>query len=321
METQEGSHYGMIHTGSLASLQPNRPALLTIGSFDGLHLGHQQLIRALTASAHAQNYNAAVVTFFPHPSLVLRGNKPNFYLTLPDEKAALIDSLGVDVLVTHPFTSEVSQLTAQQFIDQLQAALDFKEIWSGCDFAFGHNREGTIEWLRARGYTVKLIDPILGSGDVISSSRIRRALADGDLALVNACLGRPFQLAGTVIQGNQRGRTIGIPTANLQLDPDKAHPARGVYACRAWVAGRAVEAVTNIGIRPTFGGDSQISIEAHLLDFEADLYGQTLKLDFLTRLRPEQKFNGIQELIAQIHTDIATARTIFENSEVASQKS
>jgi riboflavin kinase/FMN adenylyltransferase len=307
----------MIHTGSLAALSPHRPALLTLGAFDGLHLGHQNLIRSLVASAHAQNFNAAVVTFFPHPSIVLRGPRPGFYLTTPDEKAALIDSLGVDILVTHPFTPEVSQLTAQQFIDQLQTAFDFKEIWSGSDFAFGHNREGSVDWLRAHGYTVNVITPLSGSGDIISSSRIRRALANGDLALVNACLGRPFTLAGTVVQGNQRGRTLGIPTANLQLDPDRAHPARGVYACRAWVAGQPVEAVTNIGVRPTFGGDSHISIEAHLLDFNADLYGQTLTLDFLAHLRAEQKFNGLQELIAQIQNDIATARSIFKNSREA----
>lgn len=311
----------MIHTGSLASLKPNRPALLTIGSFDGLHRGHQQLIRALTQSAHARapGCPAVVVTFFPHPSLVLRGPQPGFYLTLPDEKAALLESLGVDILVTHPFTPEVSQLTAQQFIAQLKAAFDFKEIWSGSDFSFGHNREGSVAWLRAHGYNVKVIDPLHESGAVISSSRIRRALADGDLALVNACLGRPFQLAGTVVLGNQRGHTIGFPTANLQLDPDRAYPARGVYACQAWVAGQAVEAVTNIGVRPTFGGDSQTSIEAHLLDFNADLYGQTLTLDFLARLRPEQKFNGIQELIAQIQADIFTARQLLKSQPPKAQ--
>ena len=301
----------MIHTGTLVGLQPDRPSLLTLGSFDGVHLGHQSLVRNLVAAAHARNLDAAVVTFHPHPLLVLRGPRAAFYLTTPDEKAALLGALGVDILVTHPFTLEVSQITAVQFADRLRAALDFQEIWSGADFAFGHNREGTVDWLRQHGHTVRVVEPVVGSGGIISSSRIRLALAEGDLALANACLGRPFQAAGLVVEGNKRGRTIGIPTANLLIGEDRACPARGVYACRAWVAGQPVNAVTNIGVRPTFGGDSQPTIETHLLDFDADLYGQTLRLDFIARLRAEQKFSGIQELLAQIQRDIELARQLF----------
>lgn len=310
----------MIEAAGFAGLALERPSLLTVGSFDGVHVGHQSLVRDLIAKAHAQNFLAAVVTFYPHPAIVLRGPRPGFYLTTPAEKAALFGGLGVDVLVTHPFNQDVSQLTAKQFIDQMQAALNFKEIWGGADFAFGHNREGTLDWLNAQGYATRTVEPLSLEGAVVSSSRIRRALAEGDLAQANACLGRPFQTSGVVVQGNQRGRTIGIPTANLAVGEDRATPAKGVYACLAWVHGQPVQAVTNIGVRPTFGGDSQISIEAHLLDFDADLYGQTLQLDFLARLRAEQKFNGIQELIAQIHSDIAQARTIFKNQPNSSQE-
>jgi len=309
----------MIQANTFAGLTPQRPSLLTIGSFDGVHLGHQSLIRDLVASAHAQGYDAAVVTFYPHPALVLRGPRPAFYLTTPPEKAALFEGLGVDVLVTHPFTLEVSELTARQFADQMQAALNFKEIWGGADFAFGHNREGTLAWLNQQGIATKVIEPLSLEGEVISSSRIRRALAEGGVAQANACLGRPFGLAGTVVEGNKRGRTIGIPTANLSLSDDRAYPAKGVYACRARVNGQPVEAVTNIGVRPTFENTNQVSIEAHLLDFNADLYGQTIQLDFLERLRAEKKFNGIQELIAQINQDIAQARTIFQNREDSRQ--
>jgi riboflavin kinase/FMN adenylyltransferase len=227
----------------------------------------------------------------------------------------------VDVLVTHPFNVEVSQLTAQQFVDLMRAGLHFKEIWGGADFAFGHNREGTLAWLNQHGYTTRVIEPLSLGGEPISSSRIRRALAEGDVTQANACLGRPFKLAGIVVQGNQRGRTIGIPTANLGIAEDRAFPAKGVYACRAWVGGKPVEAVTNIGVRPTFGGDTQPTIEAHLLDFSADLYGQTIQLEFVSRLRAEQKFNGIQELIAQIHADIAQARAIFMTMQSKSPES
>ncbi len=302
----------MIHARSLAELPaPERPAVLTIGSFDGVHLGHQSLIKSLVEAAHAQNYRAAAVTFFPHPSIVLRGPRPGFYLTSPDEKAEQFDRLGVDTFLTHPFSLEVSQLTAQQFIERLQAAFDFREIWCGTDFAFGHNREGNIDWLRAHSIAVQIVEPLSLNTEIISSSRVRKALEAGNLEDANACLGRPFSLAGTVVEGNKRGRTIGIPTANLDWWNEHAAPARGVYACRVWVADSPVEAVANIGIRPTFGGDNKTFIEAHLLDFDGDLYGQTLRLDFLARLRPEQKFNGIQELVAQIHKDIETARQLF----------
>jgi riboflavin kinase/FMN adenylyltransferase len=312
VETQKGSHYGMIHARSLAELPaPERPALLTIGSFDGVHLGHQALIGKLVQTAHAQNYQAAVVTFFPHPAVVLRGPRPAFNLTSPEEKAEQFEQLGVDVLLTHPFTIEVSQLTAQQFIEPLQAAFNFSELWAGADFAFGHNREGNVDWLLANGYKVNVVEPVRIGEEVVSSSRIRRGLTEGNIEDANTCLGRPFSITGTVVEGNKRGRTIGIPTANLQLWEGHAFPAHGVYAGHAWVNGVPVQAVTNIGVRPTFGGDTQTFIEAHLLDFDADLYGQNLKLDFLARLRSEKKFNGIQELVAQIHTDIANARELF----------
>ncbi len=304
----------MIHARSLAEFPPapDRPALLTLGSFDGVHLGHQALIHNLVQSAHDRGYHAVIVTFFPHPAIVLRGPRPAFYLTLPDEKAALFEQLGVDILVTHPFTLEVSQLTAGEFIARLHRAFDFREIWCGADFAFGHRREGTVDWLRSHGYSVKVIEPAAFGGAPISSSRIRQALAEGDLAQANDCLGRPFRLMGVVVEGSRRGRALGFPTANMQIAEEQAYPARGVYACRASLgAGEVKEAVVNIGVRPTFGAADAPIIEAHLLDFDGDLYGQTLRLDFMARLRPEQKFNGVDELLAQIRRDIEQAKSIL----------
>jgi len=306
----------MIHARSLAELaKPERPALLTIGSFDGVHLGHQALIRGLVAEAHRRRLRAAVVTFFPHPAVVLRGRAPSFYINTPEEKAARLAELGVEVTITHPFDREVANLTAADFVKQLQTALNFKELWCGADFAFGHNREGTVAWLKAHGgehgYDVRVIEPVILADKVISSSRVRQALADGNVAEAANCLGRPFQLNGVVVEGNRRGRTLGIPTANLQIWEERAYPARGVYACRAWVSGEqseSINAVTNIGVRPTFEPEAKPTIEAHLLDFDRDLYRQTLYLDFIARLRPEQKFVGVSELVAQIRRDIEQAR-------------
>jgi riboflavin kinase/FMN adenylyltransferase len=307
----------MIHVRSLSELKADRPSLLTVGSFDGVHLGHQTLIRRLALAAHERAYHAAAVTFYPHPGLVLRGYKPSFYLSTPDDKANLLASLGADIVVTHPFNRDVANLTAAQFVDSLRAALDFRELWCGADFALGHNREGTVEWLKqygtGAGFTMKVIEPVSLNGKVISSSRIRQALNEGEVGEAAACLGRPYQLTGPVVEGAKRGRTIGIPTANIRMDDDQAYPANGVYACRAWVNGEAANAVANIGLRPTFESGSKPILEAHLLDFDRDLYGQPLTLDFIARLRPEQKFNGVQELMAQIQKDIAEARTILSN--------
>lgn len=308
----------MVHACSLDQLEPpQRPALLTIGAFDGVHVGHRALLGQLTAAARARGNQAAVVTFFPHPSVVLRKQEREqpFYINTPAEKADLLAQLGIDITVTHPFDLDVSRRTATEFVEQLQRALDFKEIWCGADFAFGHNREGTVDWLTAqgarRGFAVKVIAHSQAAGEVVSSSRIRRALNAGDVEQAAACLGRPFRLPGVVVEGNKRGRTIGIPTANLKFWEERAYPALGVYACRARVDDQLYHAVTNIGVRPTFGDSQLPTVEAHLLNFDGDLYGKTVTLDFLARLRPEMKFSGVQELVAQIRKDIDNARQYF----------
>ncbi len=306
----------MIHANSLAEVSPNRPTLLTIGSFDGVHLGHQYLLRSLVTEARAQNARAAVVTFFPHPSVVLRGRKSSFYINTADEQAALLAGLGLDLTVTHPFSLGLSQIAAGEFVERLLAALNFTELWCGADFALGHNREGTVPWLtrygEQRSYTVRVIEPVEVGGEIVSSSRVRRALAEGDVAQAAACLGRPYSLPGTVVDGSKRGRAIGVPTANLDFWDERACPARGVYACRAWVNDEPIGAVTNIGVRPTFEDAGLPVVEAHLLDFDGDLYGQTLRLDFIARLRAEQKFSGVDALLAQMRQDIANAREILK---------
>lgn len=310
----------MLHTSTLADLQLTQPACLTIGSFDGVHRGHQLLIGQMVQHAHATGRVAVVITFYPHPSVFLRGRRPSFYLTTPDEKAAHLAALGVDAVVTHPFNAEVANIRAADFVSQLMQHARMTELWCGNDFALGHNREGTVDFLRAegerRGFSVTIASPELADGEIISSTRIRQALRDGAVEQVARYLGRPFRLTGEVVEGAKRGRTIGIPTANLAVSDEHAIPATGVYACRAYPGGTQPAtsqlAVANIGFRPTFESPTPtLTVEAHLLDYSDNLYGRPLTLDFIARLRPEMKFSGIEALLAQIRHDIEAGRRIL----------
>jgi len=306
----------MQHVTSLEELALARPGVVTIGAFDGVHRGHQALIGQMVAAAHATDRAAIVLTFFPHPSVVLRGRRPSFYLSTSEEKAEYLAELGVDVTVTHPFNLAVSQIRASEFVDRLVAFARLNELWCGSDFALGHNREGTVEFLQAegeqRGFRVHIMEPVLIDGEVISSTRIRQTLRDGAVEQAARYLGRSFRVTGQVVEGAKRGRKLGIPTANLSVSEEMATPAVGVYACRASAPGWHGNAVINIGFRPTFeGGEARPTVEAHLLDFSGDLYGQTVSLDFIARLRPEIKFSGVEALLAQIQQDIVQARRLL----------
>ena len=299
----------------------NLPTVLTIGAFDGVHLGHQQLIRSVVESARDKGCRAALVTFFPAPSVVL-GRAVPFYLTSNEEKLAQLERLGLDVVVIVEFTPETAQIRAAQFVNLLVENLRMREMWIGHDFALGYKREGNAEFLRAmgvergteRGYAVHSFEPVMLDGQPVSSSRIRDSLRAGDMRQANACLGRPFQLSGVVVQGAQRGRSLGVPTANLSVWAEHAVPANGIYACRARVGGATAsrDAVTNIGTRPTFDNGLR-TIETHLLDAkrDADLYGQTMALDFIAYQRPEVKYDSVEALIAQMREDVRVAREIL----------
>jgi riboflavin kinase/FMN adenylyltransferase len=291
----------------------DQPTILTIGTFDGVHIGHQQLIRSVVESARATGRRTALVTFFPHPSVVLGRAEP-FYLTSNEEKLAQLELLGLDIAVVVEFTLETSQIRAAQFVNLLFENLQMREMWIGHDFALGHKREGNPAFLQAmgveRGYTVHQVQPLMLDGQPVSSSRIRDALRAGDMRQANACLGRPFRLNGAVVQGAQRGRKMGVPTANLAIWAEHAIPANGIYACRAHVGGVAHRAVTNIGTRPTFDNGVR-TVEAHLLDFDGDLYGQTIALDLIEYQRPELKYNSVEALVAQMHEDIRIAQSIL----------
>lgn len=307
------------HIHDLTSAFLDKPSVVTIGVFDGVHIGHQHLIRQLVAEAKAAGKLAVVLTFFPHPDVVLRGPKGRYYLTTPQQRAEALLALGVDYVITHPFNEQTRQIRAASFIDLLIKHLRLSVLWVGRDFALGYKREGTVAYLtdqaRQKGFVLHELDLVHtdDNGTPISSTQIRRLLEQGDAARVRDMLGRGYVLSGEVVPGQKRGRTIGFPTANLAIWEEQVIPANGVYAGWAVLGQERFMAVTNVGVRPTFDGQS-ITIEAHILDFDRDIYGQTLAVTFETRLRGEKKFAGIQELVEQITNDVETGRRYLTQS-------
>jgi riboflavin kinase/FMN adenylyltransferase len=289
---------------------------LTIGVFDGVHRGHQEIIRNLTAGAHANDAPAVVLTFWPHPAVVLGKRENARCLTTPDERADLMIALGVDAVITHPFSPRLASLSALEFMRFINRHLNLQSLWIGYDFALGHDRHGDFARLteigRELGYGTQAIGPVRNGENIVSSSMLRRQVQSGEVAAAAESLGRYYALSGPVVHGDGRGRKINIPTANIDYSPDKIFPAFGVYACWAWVEGVRYRAATNIGVNPTFTPDKQTpNVEAHLLDFDRDLYGQEVTLEFVARLRDELKFQSVDALLEQIHADIARAREIL----------
>lgn len=302
----------MIHLHNLAAAHLAQPSVVTIGVFDGVHRGHQHLIKRVVAAAHAADRLAVALTFFPHPDVVLRGLSGRYYLTTPDQRAAYLGELGVDYVITLPFDDSFRQIRAAAFVDMLRDHLRLASLWIGADFALGYKREGDVNFLRAageqHGFGVEVVDLVFAEDDgVISSTALRDALIVGDVEQARAGLGRAYTVSGTVVQGEQRGRTIGFPTANIAVWDQQVIPANGVYAGWAQVGDQRYMAVTNVGVRPTFDG-AGVTVEAHLLDFDREIYGETLAFSFETRLRAEQRFSGIDALIAQIRADAEAGR-------------
>ncbi len=295
---------------------PLQRAVVTIGGFDGVHLGHQALLAAVRRAAQQHRARPVVVTFDPLPRAVLRGRAHNFYLTLAAEKVALLAEHGAQGVLLLPFTRELAAQPGRAFVAALHRRLQFPCLCVGYNFALGRNREGDVPalraWGREMGYSVQVVGPVTVPGvGIVSSSRIREALYQGRVERAARLLGRPYRLSGPVVPGDARGRGLGFPTANVEPDARKVRPANGVYAAWAWVAGQAHPAVVNIGHRPTFGAAPRPRVEAHLLDFHGDLYGQTLSLDFLQRLRAERAFPSVDALRAQIARDVQQAREVF----------
>lgn len=304
----------MPHFNSWHHLPEKKPTAVAVGVFDGVHRGHQALLTTMIAAARARELRTAVVTFFPHPKAVLRNLTGRLYLNTLSDRVYYLEKLGIDVVMVCTFDNDTRQMRAAEFTGLLQDKLDMRQIWSG-DFGLGYKREGTAAVLekigRQTGFTVHEYAHKLYLGDShISSSRIRNGLAAGDLEDVTMCLGRPYRLTGTVIMGDQRGRTIGFPTANIDIWEQILVPGKGVYATTAYVGSERYAAATNIGVRPTVDGHT-LRIEPHLLDFAGDLYGQELTLEFIARIRPEKKFDGLEALKEQIGKDVALVREII----------
>ncbi|RMG88263.1 MAG: bifunctional riboflavin kinase/FAD synthetase [Chloroflexi bacterium] len=303
----------MTHIRNLTDAQLERPSVVTIGVFDGVHRGHQQLLKRLSDKAREAGWLAVALTFFPHPDIVLRGQVGRYYLSSPEERAELLMKHGIDHVITHPFNEQVRQIRAADFVDMLLNHLQMRTLWVGANFAMGYKREGNLDFLRTqgeqKGFTVEVVDMMRteNPGEVISSTAIRERLYAGDVETAHRWLGRPYPVSGEVVHGEKRGRKIGFPTANVSVWEGRIIPANGVYAGWAWLDNRRYMAVTNVGVRPTFAGDN-VTVEVHLLDFQQDIYGQNLRFEFLKRLRPEKKFDGIESLIAQINADVEAGR-------------
>ena len=290
---------------------------LSIGVFDGVHRGHQEIIGALTAGARAAGSPAAVVTFWPHPATVL-GRGALRCLTTDDERAQLLGSLGVDVVITHTFNNEVAATSARDFVGRLHERLGFGHLLIGYDFALGKDREGNrgrlVEIGREFNFSVTVIPAVSDESGVISSTEIRKLVAIGDVAEAAQLLGRLYRVGGPVVHGDSRGADLGFPTANIDYPREKILPPNGVYACWANVDGQRHVAAVNVGVRPQFhDGGTVPLVEAHVLDFARQIYGRDMQLDFVGRLRDERKFQSVAALVEQMHRDVDAVRQMLPN--------
>ncbi len=303
--------------GSERVLPAERGCVLTVGNFDGVHLGHQALLAAVVERARALSRPAAVYTFDPHPRRVLAPDRAEPLLMTPAQLESELSARGIDVLVREPFTADFSRLDAEAFLSEvLHARLAPAEIFVGRDFHFGKGRGGSDDTLAqlgpGLGMRVVIIPQVRAGGGDVSSTRVRRALGAGDVADAALCLGRPYAIRGRVVVGDRRGRTLGFPTANLEPENELV-PANGVYATRVRFldpsasGARSWPAVTNVGTRPTFAV-GRVGVETHLLDWDGDLYGRPLEIGFVARLREERRFPDVEALRRQIAADAEAAR-------------
>jgi riboflavin kinase/FMN adenylyltransferase len=314
---------------------PEHGTVVTIGTFDGVHRGHRALISQALAEATSRSISSAIVTWDRHPAATLRPDKAPALLSSPERKVELLSELGADIVAIVPFDHDLSQWPAERFVeDVLVQRLRTRAVVVGGNWRFGKGRTGDVDLLRRMGEKLGFdtfgVDLQGTDGEPISSSRIRKAIAAGDLDVAAELLGRRFDVDGVVIHGDDRGRSLGFPTANVSLPPGLAHPPRGVYAGRALVGGDATmvashdrvptapegwyTAAINVGVNPTFGGDPNVNesrIEAYLLDLDSDLYGRELRIEFWRRLRDEEKFDSVDALIAQMKRDVETTKEII----------
>jgi riboflavin kinase/FMN adenylyltransferase len=296
--------------------------VITVGTFDGVHRGHRDVIERLVARSHALKIPSVLVTFDPHPLQIVNPSAAPLLLTTHDEKLEVIAETGVDYMAVVPFTSRLASFSAEDFVElMLRRCFRMRELLIGYDHGFGRQRAGNVNVLRSLGerdgFRLEVVDPVSTSdGHSVSSTSIRRAIAGGDLDRAAASLGRPYSVSGRVIEGAQRGRTIGFPTLNLGPPPArKLLPPEGVYAVRVQTPVGAVGGMMNLGPRPTFG-DSATSLEAHLFDTAGNFYGAHVRIDFIARLRETRKFASAEQLSAQLRRDEREARNALTQLNV-----
>jgi riboflavin kinase / FMN adenylyltransferase len=285
----------------------------TIGAFDGIHRGHQLLLGRVVQRARDLGIQSLCVTFDPHPDLVLYPDRHLTYLTDRAENERILRDLGIDHVLVFDFTRELSMLRPEEFLGLIQERYRLAELWVGSDFALGRGRSGTVAALaeigRGEGFALHILPPEKVDREVISSTFIRTLLSQGEVRHANQLLGRRYRISGAVEQGAARGRQLGFPTANVRLDPRRTLPADGVYAAVVPLEGQEWRAVVNLGSRPTFAEGERL-LEAHLLDFDGDLYGRQLDVDFVDRIREVRRFASIDALKAQIAQDADAARRV-----------
>ncbi len=307
----------MHHYRTLEGLHLDR-AWATIGSFDGVHRGHQSLVKQMVAEAHAAGDSAVVVTFYPHPAVILRGIQEPYYLTSPDERADLLHDLGVDAIITMKFDRSLASQSAEEFMTNLSRHTGLRQLWVGPDFALGKGRQGTpivLQEIGARlGYAVKIVEQISVGEERVSSSLIRTLITDGKVKEAANMLGRLYGVKGEVIHGDGRGKDLGIPTANLQAWPERLLPANGIYATWVGRGNARLASVTNVGVRPTFDDHTNLPrVEAFILDFDQDIYHEQIEVEFVEYFRPEIRYTSINDLMEQIHKDIQQAREVLSH--------
>ena len=294
---------------------PRETVVLTIGVFDGVHLGHRHLLERLREAATHESALSAVLTFTNNPRTVIRPEDCVPYITSVEDRLELLRQQGVDMVIPVTFDEELSRLQAHEFVDLLRERVNMGGLVMGSSFAMGHKRGGTPETLsqmgREKGFSTTVVEPVSAQGEEVSSTAIRDAITQGDVSRASRLLGRQFVLRGEVVRGNARGRELGFPTANLDLPECQVVPGNGVYAARAVVDGGALPAAVNIGVRPTFGGGERL-VEVHILDYDGgDLYGSELAVEFAERLRDELRFDSAEELVAQMRKDVEQSRQVL----------
>lgn len=301
---------------TIENYQATEGCSLTIGTFDGVHIGHREIIDRLVKSAREKNHLAVVLTFFPHPRMVLQKDTSIRLIDTLKEKQQLLSDLGVDVVVIHPFSKEFSRQTADEFTrDILVKAFNIEHLIIGYDHRFGRNREATVDDLinagETYGFTVEKIEAQEIASVNVSSTKIRTALEEGKMKIATDYLNRPFRLCGKVIEGEKIGRTIGFPTANLQIEEEyKLMPCDGVYFIQSQLENTLVYGMMNVGFRPTLEGEKR-SFEVHFFDFKQDLYGALLHIDLLELIRKEKKFDSLEMLKVQLEEDQAKCRQLI----------